>query len=404
MVTTGAWAQQVPNLRGAEIRISAWWAAPDPSTVAGSITLERWRAVEQKYNCKIKWVEVPAGDTVSKLVASSMSGQAMADIVYLETNQALPILALKGLLRPLDTYFDFNDPRWPKNMKGVASFRGKMYGYFDKSDSTHGIWYNKTLFRKEGLPDLYELQQKGAWTWDVFFDIAKKATRDLDGDGKTDQWGIGMGYVIEDRLIFSNGGRVVEEKNGKIQFAANQPAAVEALEFVGKLWGQGLVKRNATADFISGRTAMFTSEAWAGESFKRNMKDEVGYVFYPMGPRMKEYTSLTDNTVIQAFPVASKMDPKVLSQIVMDLIPWSRLEELRLAQFESWLTSEEDVQTALRMADINQLNTMNAYSPSLPRAFWRTVDNIRNGKSAATAIAEQQGAAQAAIDSILAGK
>ncbi|UVI33487.1 extracellular solute-binding protein [Paenibacillus spongiae] len=36
--------------------------------------------------------------------------------------------------------------------------------------------------KKEGLPDPQELHEKGEWNWDTFLDIAKKATKDTNGD------------------------------------------------------------------------------------------------------------------------------------------------------------------------------------------------------------------------------
>ncbi len=47
------------------------------------------------------------------------------------------------------------------------------------------MFFNTELFEKAGvaIPD-------ANWTWDDFEAIARKMTRDLDGDGKTDQWGI----------------------------------------------------------------------------------------------------------------------------------------------------------------------------------------------------------------------
>ena len=46
------------------------------------------------------------------------------------------------------------------------------------------MFVNKTLLKKEGirLPD-------ENWTWEDFYDICKKATKDSDGDGKIDLFG-----------------------------------------------------------------------------------------------------------------------------------------------------------------------------------------------------------------------
>ena len=47
------------------------------------------------------------------------------------------------------------------------------------------MFVNKTLLNKEGIriPD-------NNWTWDEFYNICKRLTKDTDGDGKIDQFGV----------------------------------------------------------------------------------------------------------------------------------------------------------------------------------------------------------------------
>jgi len=46
------------------------------------------------------------------------------------------------------------------------------------------MYYNKKVFNREHLP-----YPKGDWTWDEYLALSKQLTRDLDGDGKPDQFG-----------------------------------------------------------------------------------------------------------------------------------------------------------------------------------------------------------------------
>jgi len=46
------------------------------------------------------------------------------------------------------------------------------------------MFYNKKLFDQAGIS-----YPSGDWTWEDFLAIAQKLTRDLDGDGATDQFG-----------------------------------------------------------------------------------------------------------------------------------------------------------------------------------------------------------------------
>lgn len=59
------------------------------------------------------------------------------------------------------------------------------------------LFYNKGMFDKAGIA--YPTEN---WTWADFTDAAKKLTKDIDGDGKTDQWGF---WLMDGMLTSSRG-------------------------------------------------------------------------------------------------------------------------------------------------------------------------------------------------------
>lgn len=389
------------DLKGYEVRISAWWdGTPQPGTEIGDALVARHKEIEEKYNCKITYLNLPNAETIEKLTATALSGDPMADIIHLEANQAIPGLAAAGFLMPVDEYFDnFKDTRWPQNIKKMSTFNGKTYGFITRAYSSHGIWYNKTLFKRESLPDLYELQEKGEWTWDKYKEIATKATKDRDGDGKIDQFGITIGYDITDKFIWSNGGNIVAEDGGKYTFNLDTEEARQAIDFVGEIWKANVVGSESEAGFVAGKAAMYGGEAWMGGSFKNNMDDEVGYVFYPKGPKATDYTSVVTNTVIATFPATAKY-PKEVAKIFTELTLWDMLEKEKVDFIENNVTTEEDIETVKKMITRCQLNTMDAF-PGLSDAYWAIVDMVKlEGASASTAIAEYKQYAQSAIDAI----
>ncbi len=71
------------------------------------------------------------------------------------------------------------------------------------------VYYNKKLFNQAKVP----LPKKG-WTWSQMVDKAKKLTKDLDGDGKTDQYGLGVeaSIIRLAPLVWSNGGEIVNSQ------------------------------------------------------------------------------------------------------------------------------------------------------------------------------------------------
>ena len=65
-------------------------------------------------------------------------------------------------------------------------------------------FYNKTLIDREGLPDPYALYKENKWTWERCDEIVRKATKDTNGDGEIDQFGI---YRVRPfAMMVANGG------------------------------------------------------------------------------------------------------------------------------------------------------------------------------------------------------
>ncbi len=117
----------------------------------------------------------------------------------------------------------------------------KLYSLpFNKSVPV--IYYNRDMFRRAGLdPDLPPR------TWDEFVEVSRKLTRDLDGDGKPDQWG----HKFTDHatyfecLLVQNGGSIIDPESGRMAF--NSERGVEALSFL-----VDLVRTYEAADFYLG--------------------------------------------------------------------------------------------------------------------------------------------------------
>lgn len=144
----------------------------------------------------------------------------------------------KGLI-PIDSYIeanaeavDYEDVLYP----GDALFDGKIMGLPQKS-CTHQLRYNKKIFEEAGLPtpaDIYKEKGAEGWTWNTFVEMGKQLTKDLDGDGQSDQYffsGVGGTEIVD--LIRSNGGELF---NADLTTCTlTEQAAVEAIKWIGDL-------------------------------------------------------------------------------------------------------------------------------------------------------------------------
>ncbi len=140
--------------------------------------------------------------------------------------------AAKGVLEPLGPRLtergqykeeDFYEP-------AVEAFRyDGILTCTPQNISSLVVYYNRKHFEEAGLA-----LPTDAWTWDDFLKAAKALTRDTDGDGKTDVYGLGFEPTVI-RLapfVWQAGGDVVDDLNRPTRFTLDEPAAREALDFV----------------------------------------------------------------------------------------------------------------------------------------------------------------------------
>lgn len=275
------------------------WGHPGPTEVTPKRE-DRIPELEKKFNCKFEFFTIPMDNYLETFTSSTLAGDPMAEIVQMHIMWFYPGLASKGFLTPLDDLgvFDFDDPKWDPLMKKYGSFKGKIYSMATgKTPPQGGIFWNKTLFERDNLPDLYELQNNYEWTWDKFREIAILATRDTDGDGSIDQWGIdGLGSPYA--FMASNNGSIVGLDGDKPVLELIQPNTVEALQYYQDLKINEMIFFTAPEDafwdycigqFAAGKTAMLIGPFWLSYMINESIQDEYGFVYFPMGPKAEGY-------------------------------------------------------------------------------------------------------------------
>lgn len=172
------------------------------------------------------------------------------------------------MLLNLDEYIEKSDVI---NMDNYMPEVTELYTHNDsiyaipKDYDTIALWYNKKMFDDEGLdyPD-------SSWTWDDFYDAAKKLTHD-------GQYGFAMNTTNEQdsyyNMIYSMGGTILtdDKKSGY-----DDPNTLKAMDFVGKVLkdccpsATTMAETNTDALIQSGTVAMITQGSWMVSGFKEN--------------------------------------------------------------------------------------------------------------------------------------
>lgn len=147
----------------------------------------------------------------------------------------------------------------------VFTFRDGFWA-MPRDCNTIGIFYNKTLFEKQGVP-----LPKPGWTWDDFLAAARALTIDENGDGRMETYGYLAAFESIEvhwvSWIWQNGGTTLDEARTKSRLA--EPEAVEAIRFLSDL----VLKEKVSPDtaqastfgsnmFLTGRLAMSPEGSW----------------------------------------------------------------------------------------------------------------------------------------------
>ena len=214
----------------------------------------------------VELIHIPgASDYRARLGADFAAGDP-ADIVLVNYRRYAPFAAM-GVLEPLAPYLRRSDVIGDGDFFSEATdafrWRGQLM-CIPQNISSLVVYYNKSLFEAAGLS-----YPEDDWTWDEFLAAAQALTRDLDGDGTTDEYGLGVEPSIF-RLapfVWGNGGELVVLEGGlrPIRLALDSRPAREAVEWFVALQTEHGVVPDALAEsaedsesrFLNGRTAMY---------------------------------------------------------------------------------------------------------------------------------------------------
>lgn len=261
---------------------------------------KRIKYVEDNYNCKIEFVNV-GGDYVGAYVTSVLAGDPVCDVGYVLSYKLLPALIEGGIAYPISDLgvVDFSEPQFSKSATDACTYKGKVYAMGQtQADCQYGIFYNKTLFERYNLPDLYELYDKGEWIWDKMKEIALAGNQDLDGDGEYDVHGFNWRENLIWSYMASNGADAVKKTDAGVELALDTPEAIEAMEAyadflqnVPTLSGWLGDWQSQIWDFRDGNSCMCYEAWWISYGYLGDMEDDWGFVPFPLGPGGKEYVS-----------------------------------------------------------------------------------------------------------------
>lgn len=368
------------NLNGRKISIvAAFDDSPIPGTEYGDLMLKRLNDTEKKYNFKFQFDVLPADQVIPQFTASAMAGDALGDLIKVRHYWAFPALVDKKYILPLDDIFDMTKSNVNADIKRISTIGGKIYGFSPEKNGVGVItFFNKDMFAKNNFPDLYQLYSSGNWTWDKFEEIAKLATKDTNGDGKTDVWGSGHLEIFQqiEPIIFSFGGSLIEYKDDKPVSTLTGHGTLACLSFLNKLVMIDKTTEIAPAgaawdysiqQFQSGKYAMLIMGQFAAVGLKTNMTDKFGMVPMPKGGTATNYTNFLPVLHCMVMPSALNIDDaKIIARIYQEYTaPLEISDKAIRTSIEAYTCDTESVDMQLNLIKSAEISNHNIYNTPL---------------------------------------
>jgi len=200
---------------------------------------------QQHKNVKIHYYSGILKDDYSEWLSKQVLLGKTPDVFMILSDDFNQFASL-GILKSLDELIE-NDAFFDKNKYfKTALISGEYHGvqYALPYETVPTLMFvNKTLLEREGIS-----VPNSDWTWDDLYAICQKVTKDIDGDGVLDQFGI-YNYDWLDAAC-TNGAVLFDEDEMKIDLSNEK--VVEAVKFIKMLYDLNNKQTVTQEDFDKG--------------------------------------------------------------------------------------------------------------------------------------------------------
>lgn len=185
---------------------------------------------EAKYGGKVT-VEVVGWNKCANAIMTGMATGDVPDLVFTEGFARFPLDAANKLYQPIDAYLD--DAVCDQPSADAFLYRGEHYVFTNYAITAPTLLiFNATIFQEEALETPVELFDKGQWTYDKFLEYMAYFTRDMDGDGEIDQWGLGPRFDRKNFASANDAFIVYEVGDGKLAVGIDSEEVVQYYTFL----------------------------------------------------------------------------------------------------------------------------------------------------------------------------
>src|SRR5690554_56297 len=310
------------DLGGKTISLLTWYDPADDPNIYDAMA-----EAEEIFNCTIETVIYDWAEANQVCMSRLLAGESAYDIWFMSHPFGLRLASQRAVYRMNEVlppgYYENHIPELAAKVEHLK-YHDNIYAFNTLHSALNDmlfILWNKTLFEREGFPDLYELYEAGEWTWEAASEIAVTATRDTNGDGVIDQFGFGDLFPMA--WVLANNGTVVRrDEDGRYVYSLHEAPAISAL---GQLYNWIHVSQVSVGDwnqtgFREGTHAFANVPAWMLWDLPDEMEDEYGILPFPKGPHNDDYANPTDLLNMIYLP-ANAAEPETMAALVDCIAP-----------------------------------------------------------------------------------
>ena len=229
-------------------------------------------------------LEAVAGRDYYARLLTQLAAKAAPDLMQVG-DDAVPSFVSKGAFVDLDTYMqkdNFDPTIYLPGLLEPGKVNGKQY-MLPKDYTPIGVYYNKKVFDAAQVA-----YPKDGWTWDDLLKTAQALTKDSNGDGKTETWGLqlpGAWTTGFEYWVGAAGGQLISPDGKKFTGQMDSPEVIRAMQFYADLYNKYKVAPppadlnqfgGGNQEFQNGKAAMYLFGRWPEAGFKNNPNITLG--------------------------------------------------------------------------------------------------------------------------------
>ncbi len=280
-----------PSVRSSPVTQLTLWQGVNPPPNRDVLQKLVDKFNQQHSDIQVESLYVGQGDQQMPKILSAVVGNAAPDMLWyapMLTGQLVELNALRSLdeflsASPLKAQLD-------PALFDTMTYEGQVWSIPFGTNNV-GIFYRPSLFKAAGITELPK-------TWEDFRQVAKRLSRDLDGDGRVDTHGILLPLGKGEWSVFtwlpfmwSGGGELINPPNaGTEALSVVNEGAIAALQLWQDLMHDGSAilsqpERGYELDgFLAGKVAMQLSGPWTLGQLQ-STKVDFGVLPIPMGTK-----------------------------------------------------------------------------------------------------------------------